>query len=545
MKLDYFFNSKRKDKVITHSLIILMFGLLFCLPATYLQAQDTPPDVDGGRISTEDPTTICLDDEPDIVRARVRRASGLETRWVVTDRQGIIVDLQRQRRFRSDFNNGDRGVCFIYNLSYNTIRGLRRGRNIDNLRGDFALSNRIRVAKREPRGGQVTGGPFEFVVDGQPDFVSGIELSRDRGRNGNWVITDDQGKILGLPPTIEALQTVNFDDAGPGVCVIYHLSFEDGFLGAIQGNNIRTDLSGCFSLSNPITVTRTSLPVVGGTLSGGPFEFCVDGEPDFVSGIVPPSPDVVDFDGAGAGTCLIYSVSFNGELQGAAPGNNIRADLTGDFELSSNAIAVVRNQPIGGTIEGGPFEFVIDGQPDFATGITLSGNQGTNSQWVITDDQGKILGLPPSPDVVNFDDAGPGVCLIWHLSFEDGLEGAIPGNNAATDLVGCYSLSNPITVTRTEPAPVEPLTGRFSINSTNNQLSVSVMGGDKATRLKVVYFTLFGWFAGIDASVVSSESGNTVTTTLDTSNLKKGPLIAILINPSTGKKLAKTFYINR
>ena len=32
---------------------------------------------------------------------------------------------------------------------------------------------------------------------------------------------------------------------------------------------------------------------------------------------------------------------------------------------------------------------------------------------------------------VDFDGAGAGVCLIWYLRYEDGLEGAEVGENAA------------------------------------------------------------------------------------------------------------------
>ncbi|AXT60222.1 T9SS C-terminal target domain-containing protein [Aquimarina sp. AD10] len=102
----------------------------------------------------------------------------------------------------------------------------------------------------------------------------------------------------------------------------------------------------------------------------------------------------------------------------------------------------------GGVITGGPFTFTVgDGIADNVSGITLNGNKGTNSQWVITDEEGKILGLPGSPEAVNFDEAGAGVCLIWHLSYEDGLQGATVGNNAS-NLVGTYDLSNAIRVTR-------------------------------------------------------------------------------------------------
>ncbi|MEN0045628.1 MAG: T9SS type A sorting domain-containing protein [Bacteroidota bacterium] len=104
----------------------------------------------------------------------------------------------------------------------------------------------------------------------------------------------------------------------------------------------------------------------------------------------------------------------------------------------------------GGVLTGGPFNFIVgDGQADTipAGAITLAGNLGTNSQWVVTDEQGIILGLPASPSDVNFDTAPSGVCLIWHLSFEDGLGGAAV-DSSANNLTGCFSLSNSITVER-------------------------------------------------------------------------------------------------
>jgi len=65
----------------------------------------------------------------------------------------------------------------------------------------------------------------------------------------------------------------------------------------------------------------------------------------------------------------------------------------------------------GGSIEGGPFQFCVDGTADnIAPGsITLTGNTG-NSQWVVTDDRGNILGLPPTFSAPDFDAAGTGLC---------------------------------------------------------------------------------------------------------------------------------------
>lgn len=326
-----------------------------------------------------------------------------------------------------------------------------------------------------PDAGNLTGGPFTFFVDGNPDFVSGVSTDPAAvGTNRTFVITDDQGNILGLPPTIADLEMVDFDGAGTGVCLIWYLRFEGELVGAEVGANAN-DLQGEFDLSNSITVNRLEGPNAG-TLQGGPFTFCVDGTSDFVSGVstdpdavgtnrtfvitddqgnilgLPPTVEAlegVDFDGAGAGICLIWYLRYEDGIQGLEPGANAN-NLQGIFSLS-NSIIVTRNQPNGGTIMGGPFTFVVDGVPDMVSGITLDGTQtGSNSTWVITDDQGNILGLPPTMadlEAVDFDGAGVGVCLIWYLRYEDGIMGLEAGQNA-NNLTGCFSLSNSITVTR-------------------------------------------------------------------------------------------------
>ncbi|MEM8906542.1 MAG: hypothetical protein AAGD05_01745, partial [Bacteroidota bacterium] len=325
-------------------------------------------------------------------------------------------------------------------------------------------------------GGSLTGGPFEFCVgDGEADMLEpgSISLEGNSGFNTQWVVTDDQGTILGLPPMPSA---VDFDGAGPGTCLVWHLSFDGELQGLEMGQNAN-DLEGCFDLSNPVEVVRNQPE--GGELTGGPFEFCVgDGEADMLEpgsitlagntgsnsqwvvtddqGTIlglPPMPSVVNFDGAGPGTCLVWHLSYEGEITGLEMGQNA-SDLEGCFDLS-NPVEVIRNQPEGGELVGGPFAFCVgDGQADMLEpgSISLSGNTGSNSKWVVTDDQGTILGLPPMPSVVNFDGAGPGVCLVWHLSYDGEITGLEMGQSA-NDLQGCFDLSNPVEVIRSEEAP--------------------------------------------------------------------------------------------
>ncbi len=89
-------------------------------------------------------------------------------------------------------------------------------------------------------------------------MVSGIALNNlnASGTNRTYIITDDQGGILGLPPTLDAVQGVNFEDARPGVCLIWYLRYEDSLQGLEMGTTM-DNLDDCFGFSNAIEVTKT------------------------------------------------------------------------------------------------------------------------------------------------------------------------------------------------------------------------------------------------------------------------------------------------
>lgn len=325
-----------------------------------------------------------------------------------------------------------------------------------------------------PNAGTITGGPFTFIVDGMPDFVSGIATDPNAvGTNRSFLVTDNLGTILGIPPTNEALQGVNFDDAGVGDCLIWYLRYENGIQNLEQGENAN-DLQGSFDLSNSILVTRNGAPDAG-VLSGGPFEFTVDGTPDTVSGITTDANAVgsnstfvitdldlnilgtpgdinalegVNFEDAGRGVCLVWYLRYENNTN-LSEVTNV-ADLTGSFSLS-NSIRVERG-PNADALVGGPFTFTVDGTPDMVSGISFvnpNNRVGINATWVITDDTGLILGTPPTIDAVegvDFDAAGVGVCLIWYLRYENDTNIATVTN--ANDFTGTFHLSNSITVTR-------------------------------------------------------------------------------------------------
>lgn len=429
------------------------------------------------------PFEFLVDGMPDMVSGITLDDAALngETQsYVITDDSKNILGLPPTLEAVEgvDFDGAGVGSCYIYHITYSgSLTGLAMGDNLEDLMGSFNLSNFIEVERNGLNAGVLSGGPYEFTVDGTPDMATGLGLddSEVTGSNQGFVITDADLNILGLPPTLEAAQGVDFDGAGVGVCLIWHISYEDGLVGLEAGMNAG-NLDGFFALSNSITVTRNGINA--GVISGGPYEFTVDGMPDMVSGLsidnsmatgtnsswvitddqnnilgLPPSlaaVEGVDFDGAGAGVCLIWYLRYEDGLTGLMMGNNV-SELDGFYGLS-NSITVTRNPLDAGTLSGGPYTFMVDGTPDMVSGVMLDTTNlnGTNQTYVITDAAGNILGMPPTLEAVegvDFDGAGVGVCYIWHLTYEDGLMGLAMGQNA-NDLDGFFDLSNFIMVTR-------------------------------------------------------------------------------------------------
>ncbi len=415
-------------------------------------------------ISDSDRTTIAIcagDGFADPISLEVNNESGVFSRLVITDADGEILALPDTNVV--DLEGAGDGQCLIYNIVYNTDRDdLIVGADINELGGVYALSNAITVNRTGVVGGSLTGGPFDFCIDGEADFVNGVDVTGVMGMDMQWVITDQVGIILGLPDSIEA---VDFDAAGTGTCLIWYLSYSGEISGLADSANV-ADLAGCFAFSDSIVVNRSGIS--GGTLSGGPYDVCVDGEPDFITDIVvlgvegfetqwivtdeagnilglPDSIEQVDFDAAGTGSCLIYYLSYIDDIAGLSDSTSLD-DIVGCFGLS-NPLAVTRTSAEGGTLSGGPYDICVDGQPDFITDIVLTDATGANMQWIITDTLGNVIGLPDSIHQVDFDAAGAGICLIYHLSYSDGIEGLSDSTNV-NKLSGCYDLSNPITVNR-------------------------------------------------------------------------------------------------
>ena len=433
--------------------------------------------VSGGVLTTADGLTefsICAGDGiPDPFNVILNEDEGANNAWVITDPNGTILGLPLNPPF--DLEGAGAGVCSVWNLSYaDGLTGLAMGNNVADLSGCYSFSNAIIVDRIATVGGllEIEGGGTAVTIcagDGIPDPIN-VELTGNEGPNFAWIISDDQGNILDLPISSQ----FDLEGAGGGTCLIWNISFDNTTTGIEVGENTM-NISGCFELSNPITVTRNG--VAGGSLTttDGLTEFSIcagDGIPDPFDVVLTdnegenntwiitapdgeilglPSSPPFDLEGAGGGVCSLWSISFTNGLMGMTVGENVN-DLVGCYALS-NAIVVNRiaDDNVGGELSfsDGSGELSIcagDGIPD-PLEVELTANMGDNSAWVITDEDGNILDLPAGPPF-DLEGAGAGICLIWNISYSDGLSGLAVGNNV-DELEGCHHFSNFITVNRT------------------------------------------------------------------------------------------------
>lgn len=404
--------------------------------------------VEGGTISTSDNTTVCTsDDAADIVNFTVSGADGPHSLWLVTDADGNILASQGSGSF--DFTNAPPGDCNVYHVAFKAfIFPPLAGVNIHSLVGWYALSNGITVTRTHDcsppveeeqeeeeqeeeeeeeetcdsvSGGTLSGGPFEFCVgDGVSDVISDDQIVAAGGAGAAcaWVITDDSGNILGLPETFAA---VNFDGAGVGTCLVWYICHDGTLGGAAMGANA-ADLTGCFSLSNPIEVVRKDCSPTGN-----------DNTAPNTNGEA-----VGDACGVNSGSIELCDGS----------GTNINV-CTSDGVDSSFDICVVEN-------EGGSF-------------------------WVIIDADRNLIAQQDG-NTFDFEGAPAGLCIICHVSYEGELTGLEPG--MPVDLVeGCVDFSNEISVTRFVDDPAYC----YGSNSVSPDLSFQTIGNpvDDQLRLQI------------------------------------------------------------
>ncbi len=426
-------------------------------------------NVDGGVLSSPTPA-ICLDsDQSTSVSFSVTGVIGAQSNFVLVGSNNTILQVSASPTF--DFANYGLGTYSIYHISSNgTVSGLIVGSSINTLSGCYSLSNAVQVSVDDLNPGVISsalGSEIHICGDDNSDSSVTVTVSENTGANNIWMITDINGVILELSPT----STFNFENSPVGTCVIWHLTYEDGISGANIGDNAN-ELQGCFALSNPISVFKNEVDAGLIILDDNTFQVDICGNDvnenivnvnlengtasstwlitDLSGNILDlPIGPPFDFSNYPSGTCQIFHLSYAGSITGAIIGSNTD-DIQGCYDLS-NQIIVNKNAVDGGAITtslGTTIDICINEDFNSAVNVDLSGEFGPNSQWMITDAEGVILDLTSQPPF-GFANAGIGTCLIWHVSYEDGLIGFGIGENAS-QLNGCYDLSNPITINRIE-----------------------------------------------------------------------------------------------
>ncbi|MEM9849325.1 MAG: T9SS type A sorting domain-containing protein, partial [Bacteroidota bacterium] len=447
----------------------------------------TRTDVDGGTVSTASGetvvNTIAGDGVDDIIEFAHVSESDATFIYVVTDDNNVIIGTPPGNSV--NFEGAGEGICRVWGVSFTGDLRFLQGGTL----GDFALSsdcfeiseNFVEVI-RSASTCNVSGGAIALddgstettiCVDGIGDPLN-VSVTGSSGENAAWVITDDALNILALPPS----PPFDLDGAGPGTCLIWYLRFDGEITGAAVGENA-ADLAGCFDLSNPITVVRDE--VDGGAVampSGATvrytcaddgvadvimftttseamnYQYVVTDEDGNILGL--PPANSLDFEPAGVGVCLVWGLAYTGELIAQAGDNALEVALSdGCFDLSDNFITVNRDVPDGGvvTTAAGETEIEVtvgDGEDDI---IQFAHTDNSNSlfTYVVTDDTGIILGLPPANEV-NFEGAGPGVCLVWGLAYTGEVTAQLGDNALEVALTdGCFDLSDEaVRVVRTE-----------------------------------------------------------------------------------------------
>ena len=432
--------------------------------------------------------TICTGDGiADPIDVNISGNTSAFESWVITDLTGNILELPSGPPF--DLEGAGVGVCLIWNLGYDgTLTGVDVGNNVSDIVGCFGVSNAITVTGVTAAAGTITSnGQTEFSIcagDGIADLID-VQVSGNVGAFQAWIITNSNGDIINLP----AGPPFNLDGAVSGQCFIWHLSYYGSIGGLAIGQNA-SNLTGCFGLSNSITVnkTRTSggvlsydnktflqlcggdtllnslQPVLNGN-TGANLTWVLTDDLGNVLEFLPEPP--FDLGGRATGRYRIYALSYDGTDSGIVIGENVEI-LTNNCAGLSNPLIVAIENAVGGMIgslTGDVVNLCIQGPSSMSTDFTLTGNIGSFSRWLVTDLSGNIVGLPSAPPF-SLSFIGIPQCLLFHLSYEPSFTGLFLGNNIAA-FTGCYGLSNAITLNKQTAVG-----GVLTLDGVNTSLSI-------------------------------------------------------------------------
>lgn len=306
-----------------------------------------------------------------------------------------------------------------------------------------------------------------------------------------YVITDDNNTILGLSENAFA----NFEGADVGDCRVWGLSYTGDLLGEVGENAATVDLaSECFDLTeNFITIERRALQESNLMLVSGGQNNLVNIDDNnsamvmvanmnglsenYIYVLQRSNGKIIAINETGIfdlatqvpGTYFIFGYNYSGNIL-LMPGNNISNNALSDgCTVKSSDLITIRKSnesSINGCLAEGATVTTKDGETvayacvdngvnDYV-GFDNTSIAGVQYQYVITDDNNIILGLPES-GFANFEGAGTGDCRVWGLSYQGRLTAELGDELTTASLSDdCFDLSqNYITIIRRQTEETE------------------------------------------------------------------------------------------
>ena len=431
--------------------------------------QVTKGNNDGGELTFNGKTNalICLSDgTPPIIEVDLQNNFGQSSRFLITNPEGEIEKIVNSKTL--DFEGLGVGTSMVYNVSFTSgINGIGISNNISEIEGCFDFSNPLIVDRYFIFGGNLSVNNNQNIIEicggeGNVDFID-VSLIDNVSPLNQLLITDENGIIVALP----ASNNISFESGPTGNYYLYNIGYAEDVTNLTIGKNI-SELIGCYELSNAVTIKRSS--VNGGSLyfqeEGTFYEACIStGEVQALTLLVENNSGnslfiettndgeilrifqdrIIDLTGIEPGQCRIYNISFF-EVEGLEVGNNI-SQLTGCFSIS-NHVLIEKNEPKGGTLTDAQGNTIVDlcvgDNNTKLIDVRITGVSGPNSDWVLTDREGKILSTTLIPPF-NLETNEMDQLNIYNIAYETGLIGLEKGNNI-NQLIGCYEFSNPIKV---------------------------------------------------------------------------------------------------
>jgi len=363
--------------------------------------------------------SICAGDGiDDIYSVNVNGGTASQQVWIVTDTNGLIIDLPVGSPF--NFENYNLEECCLWLLGFDaSLSGLEISNHVSDIQGCYVLSNKLSIIHSNIPGKQIEffgGGDYQSIcLNETGSFNIDVQLSQDTFQNV-WVITDANGIIQSYPgqPPFE------FDNAVPGRCLLLNINYGSAFILPAFVTSIY-DIDVCIGLSNSLTVDK--LYAEGGIISidgNDELEICVSTGgtsqsvmPELTGNlgmgslwlITTTEGDLLQFtsslpinlDSYNADTCLLWHLSFEGNLAGLLVGSNV-SGLSGCYDLS-NSVRLVKRHIEGPEIAyNGSHSLFLCDMSELLVNFSpdISGFVGDSIIWIISDGNGLIVELSTS-----------------------------------------------------------------------------------------------------------------------------------------------------